>query len=495
MFSRVRALILSCLALTLVAVTLVSTARADDVSEAAPGFADRIDTPLARRLLTALDAAGIPRASVSLVVRPLNAAQPLVAMNAYAPRNPASVMKIVTTFAALDQLGPGYRWRTEAFVDRRPDQLGRVKQLYIRGTGNPFWVTDEFHAFLRAIYARGVREVSGDLVLDRSYYDVLGGDPAAFDDEPFRVYNALPDPLTLNFNSVSLLLVPNVDGHRLDVQIDPPTTTLAIQNDVRLKRRSCEGRNVQVKVDVFRDDNGFANVGLSGEFPNRCRAYEIVRALLTPEEQLIGAFEARWDELGGTWTGGARNEPVPESAIRIFEQPSRTLGDVIRSLNKFSNNVMTRQLFLTLGAEANEAPATLDKSRDAVREALERNGIGTQALVIDNGAGLSRDSRVNAALLIQLLDAAWRHQYAPEFFASMPVPGVDGTLASRFKTGDFVGQAHIKTGTIDHVTALAGMVQRKDGERVLVAFLINHKDTHLGNGRSLQKILLRQVLR
>ena len=456
---------------------------------------DRLDSALALRWLAALEKAQVPTGAVSLVVSQHGANEPVVSLNAAVPRNPASVMKIVTTFAALDQLGPGYRWKTEAFADAKPDDVGRVKTLYLRGNGNPFWVSDEFNAFVRAVYLRGVREVTGDLVLDRSYYDLPPGDPAAFDEEPHRVYNVLPTPLTVNFNALTLLLVPNVAAHRLDVHVDPPVTTLGVNVDVVLKRRACERQHLDLNINVLADDTGFMRAELTGQFPNRCRAYEITRALLSPTEQLIGAFEARWNELGGGWSGGHLEAEVPEGAVPIYEQPSRTLGEITRSMNKFSNNVMARQIFLTLGAEAGDAPATLVKSRAATDAALKRHGVDTTGLFVDNGAGLSRDARASAQTLMQLLAAARRHRYAPEFFAALPVPGVDGTLAVRFPEGPFVGQAHVKTGTLDHVIGLAGQVQGADGVRYDVVLLINHTGIHHGTGRSLQKILLRALTR
>lgn len=457
-------------------------------------FSDALGSPLAARLTHALEKAEVPTGAVSLIVQRIGDERPLVALNADVPRNPASVMKAVTTFAALDQLGPGYRWRTEAFADVRPDELGRVGTLYVRGNGNPFWVTDEFNAFVRGVYARGVQQITDELVLDRSYYALPPGDPGAFDDEPHRVYNALPTPLTLNFNSLSLLLVPNVAAHRLNVQVDPPVTTLGLDVDVLLKRRACERRHLDLSINVATDDTGFTRASLAGEFPNRCRAYEIVRALLDPTEQFVGAFEARWDALGGDWGGAFRDDVVPDDAVSIFEQPSRTLGEIARSMNKFSNNVMARQIFLTLGAESSDAPATVEKSRAAVLAALADHGINTTHLFVDNGAGLSRDARITARTLIELLEAAMRHRYSPEFFSAMPVPGVDGTLAVRFPEGRYVGQAHVKTGTLDHVIGLAGLVQATDGTRYLVAFMINHPGIHLGTGRSLQKIVLRALV-
>ncbi|MFK8016580.1 MAG: D-alanyl-D-alanine carboxypeptidase [Gammaproteobacteria bacterium] len=181
--------------LVLLLLALVWPARAQTDSTA---------DPLASAMLQALAALDVPADAASLVVRDLATGETLVSHLPDVPRNPASVMKAVTTFAALDQLGPGYRWTTEALIDTKPDAQGRVDTLYVRGNGNPYWVADDFNEFVRAVYARGVLDISGDLVLDRSYYETLGGDRAAFDDKEHRVYNVLPDPLSMNFGALSL---------------------------------------------------------------------------------------------------------------------------------------------------------------------------------------------------------------------------------------------------------------------------------------------------
>ena len=450
--------------------------------------------PIARSMENALRKLEVPEDSASLIVRDLQSGQTLVSLNPDVPRNPASVMKIVTSFAALDQLGGGFRWRTEAFTDRKPDDVGRVRDVYLRGQGNPYWVADDFLAFVRALYTRGVRDIQGDLVLDRSYYDLEPGDPAAFDGKPLRVYNVLPDPLTMNFSSLSLLLVPNVAAHRLDIEVDPPVTTLGVDNRIKLKRAACKRQNMKLRMSVKDDDNGFRRARVRGEFPNGCREFELVRVLLDADDQLVGAFEARWNELGGGWSGGSRDGRVPADAVPLYEQLSPPLAEILRGVNKFSNNVMARQIFLTLGAQIDEPPATLDKSRAVLNDTFEALDISTDGLFVDNGSGLSRDARITATTLIELLETAWEHRAGPDFYSSLPVPGVDGTLRTKFDKGRYVGQAHVKTGTLDHVIGLAGVVHAYDGRRYLVAFLVNHQNVHQGTGLSLQKKLLRVLV-
>lgn len=443
------------------------------------------------RRLAQLD---VPTGSVSALVRHLDTGTTLWSLNPATPRNPASVMKIVTAFAALDRLGPGHRWMHRAYAVTAPDGDGRIDDLYLYGEGNPFWVAGEFDEFVSDLHRVGVRDIAGDLVLDRSYYAQWDGDRSAFDGKGYRVYNVLPHPLAMNFNSLRLVLVPNAARRSLAVEVAPPVSNLIVDNRIDLQRKPCSKRHMALKMRVDDHADEATKVTLEGRFPSRCQSFELTRSLLSHEAQLLGAFTARWTQLGAHFDGGWRGGTVPDDAVLLHEQPSRPLGDLLRFTNKFSNNVMARQIFLTLGAQAYGPPATLDTARAALRQTLADNGLRFDELVIDNGAGLSREARISAASLMALLEHAWRHRYAMDFFSSLPVPGVDGTLESRFEKGVFVGRAYVKTGTLDDVSAMAGLVTRPDGERFLVALLINHRNVHRGAGRSLQKALLRELI-
>jgi D-alanyl-D-alanine carboxypeptidase/D-alanyl-D-alanine-endopeptidase (penicillin-binding protein 4) len=169
------------------------------------------------------------------------------------------------------------------------------------------------------------------------------------------------------------------------------------------------------------------------------------------------------------------------------------LAEVIRNVNKFSNNVMTRQLLLTVGAEAESPPGTEAKGRLAVANWLSAHGIGAPALFLENGSGLSRETRISAQTMANMLVLAWRHPYMPEFIASMPLSGMDGTMRNRFRGSDLAGRMHLKTGRLDHVYAIAGYVQASSGTRYVVVAFHNDTDVHRGPGGELQDALLRWV--
>lgn len=187
-----------------------------------------------------------------------------------------------------------------------------------------------------------------------------------------------------------------------------------------------------------------------------------------------------------------RTGPVPEGADRIHVYPSLPLGEVVRQINKWSNNPMTRQLLLTLGAEQFGAPGTPEKGRQALREWLEARGLDFPELYVDNGSGLSRATRISARSMARLLLDAWNHPYMAELMASMPISAVDGTMRRRYP-GDMAGRLHLKTGRLDEVSAVAGMMMSRAGRRYVVVIIQNDKDAHRGVGEDVQDVILRWV--
>jgi D-alanyl-D-alanine carboxypeptidase/D-alanyl-D-alanine-endopeptidase (penicillin-binding protein 4) len=232
-------------------------------------------------------------------------------------------------------------------------------------------------------------------------------------------------------------------------------------------------------------------VTFSGRFPNRCRRYAMDRAALTHNEFAYGLFRALWKESGGVFEGGWRNVTANEGAEPLLSFDSPPLVEVIARVNKHSNNVMARQVLYTLAAEQHGAPGTESGGRKVIETWLENNGLQTGAIVLENGAGLSREARITPKAMASLLTFAWKQPYMPEFLASMSLSGLDGTLARRFRNTELVGKAHLKTGSLDHVAAIAGYLQARSGRRFAIVALQNHEDIHRGPGDEVQEALMR----
>ncbi len=439
----------------------------------------------------ALKSAGIPVSATAAWVREVDAASPRLSVNARTAMNPASTMKLVTTYAALDLLGPAYVWKTEAFSGGTLSEGVLTGDLHLRGGGDPKLTYDQFGRLLRQIRARGIREIRGDLVLDRGAFVTVNGDPARFDAQPMRPYNVAPDALLVNFKAVTLQLVPDLQQKALLVSPEPAPANLDLINKVTLDNgNGCGDWKERLRADVFAH-GATTRLVLTGVFPSGCGEQRWNIAVMDHPQFVLGVFRQLWAELGGSLSGGVRDGPVPSDARPLAVLPSPTLAEVVRDINKFSNNVMARQLFLTLGMEAGRRPASTEDADAAIRAWLDARGLALPELVLENGSGLSRRERVSAEGLGRVLQAVWKSAVMPELVASLPVTATDGTMRKRLKQNGVAGQAHIKTGSLEGVRSIAGWVLDRNGRRWIVVFFVNHANA--GGAQAAQDALLEWV--
>ena len=421
----------------------------------------------------ALRAVGIPESQVSAVVQEVGSATSELAFNAEQPRNPASVMKVVTTFAALELLGPAYRWKTEVYLDggRQGDVL--QGNLVLRGYGDPKLTYEKVWLLLRNLRARGLREIRGDVVLDRSYFGEVA--PMLIDDETYRPYNVVPDALLVNFKSLRFAFVPEPGVGGVRIFAEPALPGLEIVNTLKLSDGACpEGRAFRDLLQASFQSGAAPRASFTGRYPVSCAERELNVALYGPEDYAAGMIRQLWAELGGTWQGAVKGGTAPAAVAPLIVHESPPLAEIVRDINKFSNNVMARQLFLTLAAELGGAPARPEAALNAIKSWLKAKNIGAPELVMENGSGLSRNERISAATLARVLQAAWSSPLMPEFAASLPIAATDGTMRRRLRGEALSGQAHIKTGLLNDARSIAGYVQDRYGNRHVVVMLINH---------------------
>lgn len=438
---------------------------------------------LPQSLTQALQASAIPLSHVAIYAQDLAQATPLFSLNADVAMNPASVMKLLTTYAALDSLGPTFRWQT---VVLRQGELrqGKLKgDLIFKGGGDPKITLENFWLMLRDLRQRGLKTIQGDLILDRSFFELAEEDPAAFDGAPYKPYNLAPDALLLDFRSQRLRLFVDADASQPRLLFDPPVTGARLLNQIRLADEACgEWKD---KIQVRRDATTLQFLGV---YPRSCGEQTLNLVLQDRDAYFAERFRELWTQLGGRWRGKVISAATPASAITIATYPSATLTEVIRDINKYSNNVMARQLFLSLGAQTQAPPATLTKGAAAVDNWLGAQGQHFLELRLENGSGLSRRERISAGHLAWLLQHAYRGPYAAEFIASLPILALDGTMAKRLRDGDIAGHAHLKTGSLKDVRAVAGFVRDRLGRDIVLVLLIN--DDKAEAGRAAQDALL-----
>jgi D-alanyl-D-alanine carboxypeptidase/D-alanyl-D-alanine-endopeptidase (penicillin-binding protein 4) len=446
--------------------------------------------PEIARVLTALS---VPAADVSVVVQALDDPQPVVSHLADAPRSPASVMKVVTTWSALEYLGPAYTWPTEIYFLGSFDGQKLDGDLGIKGYGDPQLVVEEVWKLLRALRRVGLTEITGDLVLDDTHFNVVEPHPGAFDGQPYRSYNVVPSALLMNFKAVQFQFRPDTARGRVNVTTDPVLANLEIDNNLALGDGACGGYQAGIAFN-HADPDTLDRVVLDGTFGRRCNVYNLNRTVLQHDTFAYGLFSSLWREVGGSFSGKLRKEAMPADAKPTLIWQSRPLGEVVRSINKNSNNVMTRQLLYTIGAEASGAPGTRDNGIAIVRQLLTSRGLDVDSLMLQNGAGLSRDERASAQFLADFLRMAYRSAWAPEFISSLSLGGLDGTTRGRYNGSSAAGVMHLKTGRLDYVSAVAGYVRGANDKTYVVVVVMNSETAHRGPGQELEEAVLKYTL-
>ncbi|UZD54339.1 D-alanyl-D-alanine carboxypeptidase/D-alanyl-D-alanine endopeptidase [Caldimonas aquatica] len=412
--------------------------------------------------------AGLGRDSIAVVVAEAGAGGFRWAHREHEPVNPASLIKLVTTQAAFELLGPTYTWTTPVHVDG-PVRDGVLQgSLYLRGTGDPKLVVERLWLLLRRVRQLGIEEIAGDIVLDRSAFQVPQIDPASFDGEPYRPYNVQPDALLVNFKSVALTFVPDPERGMARVVGEPPLAGVATDAVVPLDHGApCTDWRAALKAELA----DASRIRFRGAYPLACGERTWHLAAAEPDRYNARAVEGLWRLLGGRLAGTVREGIVPPGAAQIAASESPPLAEIARDINKHSNNTMAAQVFLTLGL-VRFGVGSPDEARRAVMEwAASRWPEAALQLQVDNGTGLSRRSRLTAALLARMLQAAWAAPYMPEFVSSLPVSGLDGT---RRRARGASGVSHLKTGSLRDVAAIAGYVLSSSGRRYVLVAIVNH---------------------
>lgn len=427
---------------------------------------------LPAELQKAFQAAHLPESSMSLVVQEIGGPR-LVSINPEEPRNPASVMKMVTTWSGLSGLGPEYRWRTAMYARNGAsvDAQGSLRgPLYLKAGGDPFLTMADLWSLLRELRLRGIKNLP-EVVVDRTMFGAVATDPGEFDDAPDRPYNASPDAMMVNLGAVRLLFEPDTSARKWIPIIDPPLAGVKVSGDIAWSNARCPG-SPSVGTNVVHTGSD-VTIQVSGTAAGSCGEFSVYRLALSQPDNFSALFQMLWKELGGTLGKGIVPGKVPASAQIVAWHDSETLADTIRQINKQSNNVMARTLLLTLGAEKNGAGATPQTGASAAMALLHAQGVDTGGWTIVNGAGLARGSRLTAQGLAGMLDVAWHSSLMPEFVSSLAISGVDGTVRRRLRGDDVRGMAHLKTGTLRDSRALAGYVLGASGKRYIVVSLVN----------------------
>lgn len=383
--------------------------------------------------------------------------------------NPASVAKVFTTALALQKLESTYRFKTGFHADAEPVDGVLNGPLYIKGSGDPAFLSADLWASLRQLRTKGVDVINGPVVLDDSAFTEqmpsLGlAEEDAFDDAPHRAYHAQPDALLLNFGAMSIDL--KINENTVVVVPEEAPKDWAFVSEINLTSGGCGAWKNGMSVDFSKAGRNVV-VTVKGNYPRRCGQSRLPIRVPAQDWLWESWVKEIWLQLGGKFAGPHGGQVIkgvtPANTIALYTHYGKPLSDLIKQINKWSSNVMARHLELAVAGTPEAFNAQL-------KDWLKLQGISSNDWFFENGSGLSRNTRIDAKGLAEFLRNMASRSDFPDFLASFPRAGADGTLHRRVNNVD--GFAYLKTGSLNGVRSLGGYLRDREGQLWAVGVLV-----------------------
>ena len=428
---------------------------------------------------------GIPKKHLSIYIKEAGQNGKVVAsLNEDTPRTPASVVKSLTTYASLLQLGYDYRFPTKIFTSGKVKKGVLDGNLYVKGFGDPTLGDSALKSIVNKIKSHGIKKINGNIVIDRSYFSVGNRNSSGFDKNIYSAYNAMPDAMMFNERVSTVYVIPR--KHKVSRKYGDLSYDLV--NKVKFVNKKCRGRYALPRVKINTKSSSPV-VSLSGSISNYCSQIHLNQVITKPYTTFYYALKNSLKSSGVKVTGNLKVNKVPSYARLLFTNYSQKLEKIISKTAKRSNNLYARQLLLYLGAQVYGAPGTLDKGRKAIRSILKQDGVnGVSSIKLDNGSGLSRSAKVTAKSLANMHDVAF-DKYGKRWMNTLSIAVIDGTIRKRFKNSSVKNRAWMKTGTISKVKNIAGYVQNRAGKYYTVVIIVNSKRAKAYGARLQNKII------
>ncbi|HEY9128769.1 MAG TPA: D-alanyl-D-alanine carboxypeptidase/D-alanyl-D-alanine-endopeptidase [Sulfurovum sp.] len=411
---------------------------------------------------------GIPQKDISIYIKEAGKNGRVIAsLNPDASRTPASVIKVLSTYASLLKLGFDYRWPTKFYTTGKLKNGILHGDLFVKGFGDPTLNAGHLEEIISEIRAKGIRQIRGDIVIDRTYFQVGDQDNSGFDQYTYSAYNAMPDAMMFNERVVTVCVMPK-ENRVVKKHADE---SYKVVNQLERVNAACKGPYSWPRVKIDKS-NVTPTVFLSGKISKHCGKRNICQVITKPYKSFYYALKDSLIKRGIAVKGGFKLQKIPSNAKELFTHYSDTLEEIISETAKESNNLYARHLMLYAGAKLYGGPATMQKGRDAIRYILDSRGaLGKGVLKIDNGSGLSRTSKMSAKILADVYDHSYDN-YGKRWMDTLSIAGVDGTIKRRFRYSAVKKRAWMKTGTLKNVKNIGGYVQNRAGKLYTVVILV-----------------------
>jgi serine-type D-Ala-D-Ala carboxypeptidase/endopeptidase (penicillin-binding protein 4) len=403
---------------------------------------------------------------------------------------PASNMKLFTTALALAKLGPEYRFHTTLETRGAISSegvLGGDLVLVGRGDPNlsnrkfPYELKEEFDGppekalaeLADAVAAKGVKEISGDIIGDDSYFSQDRYPNGWEIDDMVWEYGAAISAIVVDDNTVALTLTPGEQpGNPVQATLNPTTPDFTVENDV-----TTSAADVKSDLTLTREP-GSNLVVVKGSLPAKSAPRKLVLAIEEPAQHAAALLKRLLEERGIKVAGVARarhdHAEPPGDPVVVAEHVSVPLSDALKLINKISQNLHTEMLLRTVARQSGPW-TTPDDLMKVPADFYTVAGIAPGDVIQADASGLSRHDLVTPRAIVTLLSYAQKQSWFPVYYASLPVAGIDGTLEDRMKNTLAAGRIHAKTGSVEHVRTLSGFAETPGGRRLIFSFLSNNQ--------------------
>ncbi len=423
------------------------------------------------------------KTKIGIYVKDLDSGEVLLDMNGKESFNPASNAKLITSAAALDQLGAEKAWATR--ISAGSFEGGNVNTLYLKSDGDPLIRYNHVLEWAIRLKQLGVKSISGGIIVDvSSFGDTLPPGFGQFDED--ASYRPDISSFSVNYNHVAMVVEPQNIGENATIFMRPPNDHVTFSGTVQ----TVKGGRTKIISKAVKTKNG-TKITLSGTIGERASQGVIRKRVDYPSVYGANVFKHALEGVGIKVSGKLRTGVRPDDAKTLHFHLSEPLWYAIMMMNKFSNNFIAEQIYQLIGAD-NMAKTSLEKSQEIVQNFMEKvtDAKGFKQL---NGSGLYVGNLLSPRQIVDVLSYMSTHHTYPEYAASLAVAGADGTLRGRLTKGSAKGNARAKTGTLSVVSALSGYLKTKSGRRVAYSILFNDPPIHAARMRNIQDAMLSKI--
>jgi D-alanyl-D-alanine carboxypeptidase/D-alanyl-D-alanine-endopeptidase (penicillin-binding protein 4) len=392
-------------------------------------------------------------------------------LNAQKKMTPASITKVITAAAVLEEFPPGTRFKTSIYARGKQTKEQLKGSIVFKGSGDPSFVSETMWYLVNGFMRSGIKKVTGDIIVDDSIFDEVRFDSSREKARVDRAYDAPTSGASFNWNSVNVFVRPTKAGEKAFVFLDPENQFTELINDVKTAQSSATTSVQAERVDHSKGKNVLRVQGRIAEGASEVVIYKnITQPDLWTGHQLKSFLQQRGVSIDGNVVRGKLEE---DSDQWMASADSKPIEQIVADMNKFSNNYVAEMLTKHLGTKKS-LPGKVDTGVQKLHEFLQKIGIKKNDYQLISPSGLNRDNQFSAEQILNVLIHTQKQlKLFPEFLTSLPIAGIDGTLKNRMKSSAAERWVRAKTGYLDSVVSLAGYAGRKDGTVIPFVFIFN----------------------